>query len=299
MAQLVQHRHGGQVERVAGIGLEGTDAALTEDDTCIAAGHDILRAHQKLLQCAGKAALEEDRLVEPSKLRQKVEVLHIARADLNDVHVLEKIEGIDAHDLGDDGKPRLLPCDLQKLEPLCLEPLKGVRRGARLESAAAQKICACALDFPCDGDDLLLAFDRARPCDRAEVPAADFDVSDLDHSVLGVGFAAGASERIADLLDRLNDVKAADTVDIDAAGVADETENGMIRTDGNVDAELLRLKPADELIPLFLGNIVPENDKHDLPSESEEIKKRHSVICAAKNTIKAFYASQITFTMPS
>ena len=38
----------------------------------------------------GQAALEQDGLVRLAKLLQQVEVLHIPRADLDDVHILEQ-----------------------------------------------------------------------------------------------------------------------------------------------------------------------------------------------------------------
>ena len=80
-----------KVERVAGVIVERADAALAEDDLLVAAGHDVLGAHQQLLERVGQAALEQDRLVRscPARLQQ-VKVLHIARAHLNHVHVVEQ-----------------------------------------------------------------------------------------------------------------------------------------------------------------------------------------------------------------
>ena len=55
--ELMEHRHGGKVERISRVGLECADAALAEDDLLVAAGHDILCAHEKLLHRGGDAAL--------------------------------------------------------------------------------------------------------------------------------------------------------------------------------------------------------------------------------------------------
>ena len=64
--------------------------------------------------------------------------------------------------------------------------------------------------------------------------------------------AVAALEGVADLPDGFHDVQTADEVHIDAAGVADESENGMICAHGDVHAEILTLKPVDQLIALFL-----------------------------------------------
>ena len=57
----------------------------------VAAGHDVFRAHQQLLERVGKAALEQDRAcLDRAQLLQQIEILHVARADLNDVNILEQ-----------------------------------------------------------------------------------------------------------------------------------------------------------------------------------------------------------------
>ena len=59
--QVVQHRHGVEVEGVAGAGLEGADAALAQDDVVVALAHYVLGGHEQLIDRAGHAALEQDR----------------------------------------------------------------------------------------------------------------------------------------------------------------------------------------------------------------------------------------------
>ena len=78
-------------ERVAGVVVKRADAALAEDDLLVAAGHDVFRAHQQLFDGVGQAALEQDGLVGLAKLLEQVKVLHIPRADLNHVDVLEQL----------------------------------------------------------------------------------------------------------------------------------------------------------------------------------------------------------------
>ena len=73
----MKHGDGGQIQRVAGVVVKGADAPLAENDLLVAVGHDVLGAHQQLLQCVGKAALEENGLVELAQFPQQVKILHI------------------------------------------------------------------------------------------------------------------------------------------------------------------------------------------------------------------------------
>src|ERR671910_914999 len=60
---LLQHRHGGDVERVSRRGLEGLDPALAEHHLVVALAHDVLGGHQELLDRGRRRALEEHRLL--------------------------------------------------------------------------------------------------------------------------------------------------------------------------------------------------------------------------------------------
>ena len=53
---------------VAGEGLIGADAPLAEDDLFVALCHDVLSAHQQLLDGIGQTPLEQDGLVKPAQL---------------------------------------------------------------------------------------------------------------------------------------------------------------------------------------------------------------------------------------
>ena len=264
MRQLVQHRHGRKVERVAGVIVERADAALAEDDLLVAAGHDVFRAHQQLFERVGQAALEQDRLVRLAKLTQQVKVLHIPRADLQNVDVVEQWQIGDAHDLGDDGQARLLPGDLQQLKALGLESCEIVGGRAGLERAAAQHVRAGRLDGLRHGDDLPLRFDGARPRDHAEIAAADLHIADLYDGIVGVIFAVAALERLGHALDTVDDVEAGDKIHIDARRVADESEDRLIIALGDVDVQAKIFQPADELVTALLGDAVLQDYDHNV-----------------------------------
>ena len=73
VAQALHNGDGADVHGVAGIGLEGADAPLAEDDPVVAAGHDVLGGEQQLLQ--------EDREPPPldlAALRQEMAALRQA-----------------------------------------------------------------------------------------------------------------------------------------------------------------------------------------------------------------------------
>ena len=86
---------------------------------------------------------------------QKLEVLHIPRADLDDVHLLEERQLRDVHDLGHDRQPGSLSGLQKQGDPVPAKPLEGVGRGARLERAAAQQSRARGLHRLGDAADLL------------------------------------------------------------------------------------------------------------------------------------------------
>ena len=263
MRQLLEHGHGREVERVARVVVKRADAALAEDDLLVAAGHDVLGAHEQLLERAGQTALEQDGLAQLAELTQEIEVLHIARADLNDIHILEQRQMLHAHDLGHNRQAGGRARRFEQLDAGGLEPLKIVGRGAGLERAAAQDVRAGGLDRLRDRDDLLLRLHGARPRNHDEVATADLHVADLNDGVLRVELAVAALEGLAHALDAVDDAEAADQIHVHVGRVADETEHGLIFALGNVDDQPLSLEPVDELRALCRFHAMFEYDDHD------------------------------------
>ena len=57
--ELFDDGDGGDVHGVAGVGFEGADAALAEDDVVVAAGEEVFGGEQQLFDGGGDAALEQ------------------------------------------------------------------------------------------------------------------------------------------------------------------------------------------------------------------------------------------------
>ena len=84
--------------------------------------------------------------------REQVEVLHVPRADLEDVrHLGHHLHVARVHDLGDDRHPDFGADFGQVAQPFDAQALERVRRGARLEGAGPQDFRAGLLDerAPC------------------------------------------------------------------------------------------------------------------------------------------------------
>ena len=134
------HGDRAEVEREARRGLERADAALAEDHVLVALLEDVVGGLQQLVQRRRQPALEQHGLAELARdLEQRV-VLHVARADLDDVGVLGDRFGVLALSSSSvtTGRPVSARASARISSAGHAEALERERRGARLERAAAQ-----------------------------------------------------------------------------------------------------------------------------------------------------------------
>src|SRR6185436_13659360 len=75
---LFQEWNGRDVEREPGGPLERADAALAEDHAIIAAGQDVLRREEQLLEGRHECALQEDRLADAADGFEQLRVVHVS-----------------------------------------------------------------------------------------------------------------------------------------------------------------------------------------------------------------------------
>src|SRR5262249_13137489 len=86
--KLLDYWYRGKIERVARVGFKGADAALAENHVVVAAGKDVFGAEQELFHRRRHTAFEKNGFADFAECAQQVIVLHVARADLVNVHVL-------------------------------------------------------------------------------------------------------------------------------------------------------------------------------------------------------------------
>ena len=264
MAHALEYRNSGNIQRVAGVLFVGADAALAEDNVLVAARHDILGAHQKLLHGVREAALEQDGLAGLAELLQQLEVLHIACADLEAVALVH--EDVDVRRIGDLGNDRQTGCLVrlvQQLQTLSLQTLERVRGRARLPRAAAENGRAVCLHMLSHIDDLLLALDRARTCHNDQLLAADNNARcNLNDRVVRMELAVCQLERLLHLDDVLDLRVKHECVLVNSAGVADQTDNDGVLAVDRVCLYVPALDMLGQLLNVLMGRALLHNDDH-------------------------------------
>ena len=221
--QVVQHRHGVEVEGIAGAGLEGADAALAQDDVVVALAHDVLGGHEQLIDRAGHTALEQDRSLGLADLLEQGEVLGVAGADLHDVDLLvkEDLHVAWIHDLGDDRHVELGRRLAQQVEAGGAHALVGVGGGAGLVGTAAQHRGTGGLHAAGDADEVL-ALDGARAGDDLELVAGD-------------------------ALHALDDIHGLEQERVDLGRIAHQADDRLVLAARDIGLQTLFLNPADDM----------------------------------------------------
>src|SRR5713101_2347363 len=242
VAALLDGGDNGEVERVAGKIGERSNAAFAEHHVVIAFGEDIFGGHQEFVERSRHAAFQEDVLFGVAGALQERKILHIARADLDDVRVLlDEIERFIVDGFRDDTET-VAGADFRKnLQSFFTETLKTVGRSAGLVRTAAEKARAGFFDAFGDSEALFLGFDGARPGDKSHVPAANDDFAgrsgDSKDGVLFLGVAADQFVRLADG-DAFDDAREGfEDAEVDSALVARDANGGSNRAGNRMGFE--------------------------------------------------------------
>src|ERR1700682_3784014 len=179
MRELFDYGDGGGVERGGCVGFVGGAAARAEDYVVIAAGEDVLGAEEQLFHGGGHAALEEYGLADFAEGAEEIIVLHVARADLEDVDVAEHhLDLRRVHDFADGEEIEFLRGFAHELEAFFAHTLEGVGRSARLESAGAEDFSSGFGDGFGDGENLFARLDGTGTGGDDDFVAADFYAPD-------------------------------------------------------------------------------------------------------------------------
>ena len=251
----MQYRHGRQIQGVPGGLLKGPDAPLAEDHVGVALAHNVFCTHQQFFNGVRQATLQQDWLAGLAQLPEQIEILHIPGAYLDDVHVLEKVQGGDIHDFRDDGHTRGLLGFQQQPDAVVPEALERIRRGPGLESTAPEDGRPGFLNAPGHGNNLFFGFHGARARDHGKIPTADSDAPGLHDGILGVEFPVGLLIGFADPLDTFHHIQAPQQVHVHPAGVADEAQHRHFPALGNMHVQVHGLEPVGKALCLFVGNV--------------------------------------------
>ena len=172
MAELLHGRNDAQVERVARVIGKRAHAALAQDHFVIALAHDVLGRHQEFIERGAHAALQQHRLAQPAGVLEQRKVLHVARADLDNVGPLgHQFQRLVVDGFGDDPQTEPLANLGHDLQCFDAQPLERIGRGARLVCAAAEKLRAGCGNLLGDREGLFAALDGAWPGDDRQVSA--------------------------------------------------------------------------------------------------------------------------------
>src|SRR5580692_74676 len=174
VAKPLHRRNHTQIERVAGVVGESAYPALAQNHVVVAFAHHILGRHQKFFQRRRHATLHHDRPLRSARTPEQRVVLHIARANLNDVGVLlHQVERFMVNGLGNCPQAKILTHVSHDLQAFFAQTLKRIRRCAWLVSSAAKELRPRTLDALSHSKRLLPALNGARPGDNRESRATN------------------------------------------------------------------------------------------------------------------------------
>ena len=196
------------------------------------------------------------------RLEQR-EVLRVARADLEHVGVLgDHLDIGGGQDLGHDRQPRLGARIGEVAEAVEPEAAEGIRRGPRLEGAAAEHRGSCGRDLARGRQHLLAGLDRTRTGDHDEGPVTKSDAGDIDHGGLRMPLPRHLLVRLAHR-DRVDDTRQiADRV-TDRARVAAEDSDREAVDAGELDRlEAPLADVLDDVRDLLRGRLHVHEDQH-------------------------------------
>ena len=154
--------------------------------------------------------------------------MHIARAHLNQIHLLEQVDVLVTHDLGDNRQTGLLLCLEQQADALVVQSLESVRRGSRFKRAAAQHNCSRLLDRTGNRGDLLGCFDRAGTCDNSKITCTDTHTCHIHHGILRMEFAVCLFVWLLDSLNPFDNIHRSHLADVHAGGVPYQSHQGGV-----------------------------------------------------------------------
>ena len=206
MRELVHDGDRANIQRIARVGFEGANTALAKNDLIVSARHNVFGREQQLFQGRRDASFEQNRLIDFPQFAQQIEILHVARAYLQDIEVGQHhLDLRNLHDFADHQQSKLIAGFAQKFKRFQTQSLEGIRRTARLESAAAKYASSGLGNLLSYIKKLLARFNRTGARHNDYFRSADLKaITEFDNSPLRTKGAAGEFVRRADAMNVLN-----------------------------------------------------------------------------------------------
>ena len=267
VAALFDGGHYGEVEGVAGEIGEGTHAAFAEHDVVVAFGKDVFGGHEEFVEGGRHPAFEKDGKLGAASAFEEGEVLHVARADLDDVGVFfDEVERFVVDGFGNDAEAVLLADHGEDFQAGEAEPLEGVGGSAGLVGAAAKQAHTGGFKLLGDGEALLFGFDGAGTGDHGDVVAADENIAggsgDFDDGVFFLDVAGYEFVGLGDG-DAFDDAgHGFEGAEIDGAGVAGNANGRAAGAWNGVSFEAERLDAVADGADLFFRGMGLHDNKH-------------------------------------
>ena len=225
MRLALEHRDRRHVERIARGRFERADAALAQNHIAVALRHDVLGRHQQLGDRGGQATLEQHRPLRTTHFGEEWKVLHVARADLQDIGVpRHQLHLSRIHYFRHDRHARVGTHLGQDLEPFLTHALKRIRRRAWFEGAGAQQSCPRALHRMGRGVHHVAPFHRAGTGNHDQITSANHGigrVAQADHRGLHRKLARRQLVRLKHRQHTLHAFKLRETVIAQQSFIAD------------------------------------------------------------------------------
>src|SRR5437870_4948316 len=285
--KLLDYGNSGDIQSVARGRFKGADSALAEDHVVVAAGHDVFGAEQPFLDGGRHTALQQHRLVYNAQGAQKMVILHIARAHLQNINVRKHRNDLRwVHDLADHHEIVSLAGDAQQPQALFAKPLEGIRRTARLESPSAQQTRAGPRHARGDQVDLLRRFHGARPGGDHDFRSADaHPARQFDNGPFRTKGAAGQLIGLRDANDFAHPGQQFDIARIEIGTHAYGAEHGLRNSRRAMDIEAQRDEVVDHILNLLLARSGLHYDNHELSSDFFKREKRRDDFVNARKLL--------------
>ena len=259
---------GGDVEGVAESGFKSLDAALAENDFAVALREDVFGGHEPFGDGAGEAAFEEHGLARFADLEEKVEVLHVACADLEDVGVaLDDGDVTGVHHFGNHGHVVLFAGVAEPFEGFLAVALEAVGRSAGLVGSAAEDGGAGGFHFAGQLMDHGFFFGGAGAGDGEAMGAPDGNgaalrAGDFDDGVFLVELAAGEFVGLHDRQDLFDAIDGFEVLGINPALLADDADDGAELSAREVGLKAQGFNLRNDVIDESFGGFRFEDDDH-------------------------------------